>query len=155
MKLNGDDDEYDDDFYDEDDDFEDESYEEEKPKKNIFGKKDKPAAYEEEEEDYQLKKSGRSNKVTPMRQPSTRRNAPEITETLLAGRTVILNLEGMDLEIAQRIIDFTSGSAFAIDGNLQKISSYIFLVTPANVDISGDMQDLLNTSFDVPIQNRY
>ena len=54
MKLNGDDDEYDDDFYDEDDDFEDESYEEEKPKKNIFGKKDKPAAYEEEEEDYQL-----------------------------------------------------------------------------------------------------
>ena len=150
MKLNGDDDEYDDDFYDEDDDFEDESYEEEKPKKNIFGKKDKPAAYEEEEEDYQLKKSGRSNKVTPMRQPSTRRNAPamevcvikpnamddtrEITETLLAGRT---------------------GSAFAIDGNLQKISSYIFLVTPANVDISGDMQDLLNTSFDVPIQNRY
>ena len=162
---------YDDDFYDEDDDFEDESYEEEKPKKNIFGKKDKPAAYEEEEEDYQLKKSGRSNKVTPMRQPSTRRNAPamevcvikpnamddtrEITETLLAGRTVILNLEGMDLEIAQRIIDFTSGSAFAIDGNLQKISSYIFLVTPANVDISGDMQDLLNTSFDVPIQNRY
>mgnify|MGYP000961027933 CR=1 FL=1 len=137
----------------------------------IFGKKDKPAAYEEEEEDYQLKKSGRSNKVTPMRQPSTRRNAPamevcvikpnamddtrEITETLLAGRTVILNLEGMDLEIAQRIIDFTSGSAFAIDGNLQKISSYIFLVTPANVDISGDMQDLLNTSFDVPIQNRY
>lgn len=64
MKLNGDDDEYDDDFYDEDDDFEDESYEEEKPKKNIFGKKDKPAAYEEEEEDYQLKKSGRSNKVT-------------------------------------------------------------------------------------------
>ena len=120
MKLNSDDDEYDDDFYDEDDDFEDESYEEEKPKKNIFGKKDKPAAYEEEEEDYQLKKSGRSNKVTPMRQPSTRRNAPamevcvikpnamddtrEITETLLAGRTVILNLEGMDLEIAQRII---------------------------------------------------
>ena len=143
MKLNGDDDEYDDDFYDEDDDFEDESYEEEKPKKNIFGKKDKPAAYEEEEEDYQLKKSGRSNKVTPMRQPSTRRNAPamgslcnqnqtqmddtrEITETLLAGRTVILNLEGMDLEIAQRIIDFTSGSAFAIDGNLQKISSLYF-----------------------------
>ena len=120
MKLNGDDDEYDDDFYDEDDDFEDESYEEEKPKKNIFGKKDKPAAYEEEEEDYQLKKSGRSNKVTPMRQPSTRRNAPamevcvinpnamddtrEITETLLAGRTVILNLEGMVLRSRRELL---------------------------------------------------
>ena len=112
-----------------------------------------------------------SSKITPMRssrksnqgpnmevcviKPASVDDSREITETLLAGRTVILNLEGMDLEIAQRIIDFTSGSAFAIDGNLQKISSYIFLVTPANVDISGDMQDLLNTSFDVPIQNRY
>ena len=71
------------------------------------------------------------------------------TETLLGGRTVILNLEGLDLEIAQRIIDFTSGAAFAISGNLQKISNYIFLVTPTNVDISGDLQDLLGTSFDV------
>lgn len=80
----------------------------------------------------------------------------EITETLLSGRTVILNLEGMDLEIAQRIIDFTSGATFAIDGNLQKISNYIFLVTPANVDISGDLQDLLGNSLDTPpIQNRY
>ncbi len=37
---------------------------------------------------------------------------------------------------------------FAINGNLQKISNYIILVTPTNVDISGDLQDLLNTSFD-------
>ena len=87
--------------------------------------------------------------------PNTMEDTREITETLLSGRTVILNLEGLDLELAQRIIDFTSGSTFAIDGNLQKISNYIFLVTPASVDISGDMQDLLNTSFDVPIQNRY
>ena len=82
--------------------------------------------------------------------------AREITETLLGGRTVILNLEGLDLEIAQRIIDFTSGATFAINGNLQKISTYIFLVTPTNVDISGDLQDLLNSSFDVPsIKSRY
>ena len=166
MKLSGDDD-YDDDFFGDDDD---DIYEEEAPKKSIF-RKEKPV-YEEEEEAYEPRKSSRSNnKVTPMRQPSSRRNAPtmevcvikpntmedtrEITETLLSGRTVILNLEGLDLELAQRIIDFTSGSTFAIDGNLQKISNYIFLVTPASVDISGDMQDLLNTSFDVPIQNRY
>ncbi len=98
-----------------------------------------------------------------MRQPARRNNvsmevcvikptsvddAREITETLLSGRTVILNLEGLDLEVAQRIIDFTSGATFAISGNLQKISNYIFLVTPTNVDISGDLQDLLNTSFD-------
>ena len=58
---------------------------------------------------------------------------------MLSGRTVILNLEGMDLELAQRIIDFISGATFAISGNLQKISNYIFLVTPTNVDISGDL----------------
>ena len=87
--------------------------------------------------------------------PTSMEDSREICDYLLAGKAVVMNMEGIHMEVAQRIIDFTSGSAFAIDGNLQKISSYIFLVTPANVDISGDMQDLLNTSFDVPIQNRY
>lgn len=167
MKL--DEDDYDDDdFMDDDEEFDD--YED-KSKKNVFGKKDSA----EEEEDYpdSHSKSSRAsnNKVTPMR-PTTRKSAPsmevcvikpnsvdnsrDITETLLDGRTVILNLEGLDLEIAQRIIDFTSGAAFAISGNLQKISNYIFLVTPTNVEISGDLQDLLNSSFDVPsIRTRF
>ena len=122
---------------------------------------------ENDEEEYtapvKQKSSFSNNKVTPMRQPARRssvnmevcvikptsvEDSREITETLLSGRTVILNLEGLDLEIAQRIIDFTSGATFAISGNLQKISNYIFLVTPTNVDISGDLQDLLNTSLD-------
>ena len=163
MKLSDDDEYDDDDFFD---DEYDEEYEE-KPKKSFFQKKEKH--YEEDEEEYAAPaRSSRSsysnnNKVTPMRQPARRSNvsmevcvikptsvddAREITETLLSGRTVILNLEGLDLEVAQRIIDFTSGATFAINGNLQKISNYIFLVTPTNVDISGDLQDLLNTSFD-------
>jgi cell division inhibitor SepF len=160
MKLN-DDDDYDDDFFD--DDFDDAI--DEKPSKGLFHK-DKPTDNVEDEEfelSTKTKSSRSSNKVTPMRQPARRSpinmevcvikptsvdDAREITETLLSGRTVILNLEGLDLEIAQRIIDFTSGATFAISGNLQKISNYIFLVTPTNVDISGDLQDLLNTSFD-------
>ena len=48
-------------------------------------------------------------------------------------------------KIAQRIIDFTSGSCFAISGNLQKISNYIFIITPASVDISGDFLSLVDT----------
>lgn len=163
MKLSDDDDYEDDDFFD-DDDYEDEY--EEKPKKSFFRKEKN---YDDDEDDDELpartsSRSSRSNnKVTPMRQPARRSgvsmevcvikpasvdDAREITETLLSGRTVILNLEGLDLEVAQRIIDFTSGATFAINGNLQKISNYIFLVTPTNVDISGDLQDLLNTSFD-------
>lgn len=162
MKLSDDEDDYDD-FYD--DEYEDD-YEEEKPKRGSLFNRGK--SYDEaEEEDYDLPANSRSSrqnsKVTPMRQPARRSSANmevcvvkpssvedsrEITETLLSGRTVILNLEGLDLEVAQRIIDFTSGATYAISGNLQKISNYIFLVTPTNVDISGDLQDLLNTSFD-------
>ena len=167
IKLSDDDEYEDDDFFD--DEFDDD-YEEEKPKKSLF-KKEKPVL-DDEEEEFEIKKPARANsKVTPMRQPA-RRNAPamevcvikpnnmddsrEITETVLSGRTVILNLEGIDLEDAQRIIDFISGAAFAIDGNLQKISNSIFLVTPAHVDISGDLQDLLGASLGAPaMRNRY
>lgn len=104
-------------------------------------------------------KSG--NKVTPMRpsskkttasglevcviKPTSFEDAREITETLLMNRPVILNVEGLDVDIAQRIIDFSSGSCFAISGNLQKISNYIFIITPANVEISGDFQSLIDS----------
>ena len=151
MKLNEDDD----DFYD--DDYYGEELVEEKPKKQPAIKED--AADEEERAVKKL-----SPKVTPMRQskktgngmevcvikPTSIEDAREITETLLANRTVVLNLEGLDVDIAQRIIDFTSGSCFAISGNLQKISHYIFIITPAIVDISGDFQELLSGSFEVP-----
>lgn len=103
-----------------------------------------------------------SGRVSPIRQqkkvigsgmevcvikPTSVEDAREITETLLANRTVVLNMEGLDVDIAQRIIDFTSGSCFAISGNLQKISHYIFIITPASVDISGDFQEILSGSF--------
>ena len=168
MKLS-DDEDYDDDLFDEEDDLE-----EDKPKKSFF-KKDKKFDFDDEDDDDFFEPKAKTparpvaNKVTPMRQSSRKSNmevcvikpttvddAREITETLLSGSTVILNLEGLDLEVAQRIIDFTSGATFAINGNLQKISNFIFLVTPANIDISGDLHDLLNSSFDVPsIKTRY
>ena len=159
MKLS--DEDYEDvDFFAEDDEVEEAS------KKSFCGKRNKDDF--DDHADIFKEKETRSN-ITPMRQPprspamevcvikpSAVDEAREITETLLSGRTVILNLEGLDLEVAQRIIDFTSGATFAISGNLQKISNYIFLVTPTNVDISGDLTDLLNTSFDVPsIKTRY
>ncbi len=83
--------------------------------------------------------------------PTSVEDGREITETLLANRTVVLNLEGLDMDIAQRIIDFTSGSCFAISGNLQKISHYIFIITPPSVDISGDFQEIMGSALDMPI----
>ena len=129
---------------------------------------------EEVFEDYSaVRKSPIQNKITPIKQQSATRRVPtgtnmevcvikptsveearEITETLLSNRTVVLNLEGLDVDVAQRIIDFTSGSCFAISGNLQKISHYIFIITPASVDISGDFQDIFGGgSFEMPLNN--
>lgn len=160
MKLN-DEDEYDtDDDYLDDDDYAETS-------------QTKKAAKEVDSEDRAAARKP-VTKVTPMPKGNTRRvqsgngmnvcvikptsveDAREITLTLLSNQTVVLNLEGLDVDVAQRIIDFTSGSCFAINGNLQKISHYIFIITPSTVDISGDFQDILNGgSFEVPLNNGY
>ena len=76
--------------------------------------------------------------------PTTIEDEIEIADTLLSGRTVLINMEGLNVEIAQRIIDFTSGSTYAMHGSLQKVSNYIFLATPNGVDISGDIQNLMD-----------
>jgi len=138
-----------------DDDYEEEVVKKEKPKKEVRNVEPSNA--------YQSKpkmsvKTG--SKVVPMRsnkygmevcviKPLSMDDAQEITDVLLSGRAVVLNLEGIHLEVAQRIIDFTIGSCYAMRGNLQKISSSIFIVTPESVDISGDIQDAINGNLDV------
>lgn len=154
MKLNDEDDDY---------EFDNEEYEEveepKAPKKKLFGSKKK----EEDEEPVVKEKPAKPvNKITPISRtsrkqavgmevcvvkPTSVEDGREITDTLLEGKTVVLNVEGLNLEIAQRIIDFTSGSCYAMHGNLQKISNYIFIITPENVDISGDFQQIID-SFD-------
>ena len=71
--------------------------------------------------------------------PSSFDQARQITDTLLAHRTVLLNLEGLDVATAQRIVDFASGSCYALHGNFMKISHYIIVITPEDVDIAGDI----------------
>lgn len=157
----------DDDYDDYDDDFEDD-YEDERPRKSIFKKKEKDFDYDLEDdlvtEASKVKPVKQTqSRITPMRskkngsgmevcvfKPTQFEEAREITDTLLSNCTVVLNFEGLDVEIAQRIIDFTSGSCYAIGGNLQKVSNYIFIVTPKSVDISGDFQDILSGAFDIP-----
>lgn len=76
--------------------------------------------------------------------PTNVEDGREIAETLLSGRAVILNLEGLDMELAQRIIDFSGGACFAIDGKLKKVSNYIFIATPSSISISGDLFELFS-----------
>ena len=63
-------------------------------------------------------------------------------------------MEDLDIAMAQRIIDFLSGTIYAIDGKLFNISSYIYICAPNNVDISGDYAEIAEqTGFDVPVLN--
>ena len=154
MKLNGDDD-YDD--Y-EDDDYDD--YDEPEEKVSRIGSRSKSVPDKEDERERERPKKT-SPKITPIKQPhrsvgagmevcvikpTSIEDAREITETLLANRTVVLNLEGLDVDIAQRIIDFTSGACYSLGGSLQQVSSYIFVLGPYNVDITGDLQNILGGS---------
>ncbi len=104
-----------------------------------------------------------SSKITPLSgrtsmanmevcviKPNSMEDTREIADTLLDDCTVLLNLEGIDVEVAQRVIDFSSGTCYALGGSLQKVSSYIFVLTPANVEISGDFQQILNNNFNMP-----
>lgn len=64
-----------------------------------------------------------------------------IGEHLLARRTVVLNLEETNKETTKRIIDFLCGVVFAIDGQVKKVANATYVVTPKNVDVSGEQAD--------------
>lgn len=64
-----------------------------------------------------------------------------IGEHLLARRTVVLNLEDTNKETTKRIIDFLCGVVFAIDGQVKKVANATYVVTPKNVDVSGEQPE--------------
>lgn len=107
-----------------------------------------------------------NNKVVPIRttpkgfevcimKPVTFEDSQDICDMLLSGRAAVINLEGFDVDLAQRIMDFISGAVYALNGKLHQISSYIFIICPDTVDISGDYLDLIQSDgFEVPTLNK-
>lgn len=70
--------------------------------------------------------------------PERYETVPQIADHLLNRRTVVLNLEMTNKETSRRIIDFLSGVAYAIDGRLSKVAVNTYIVTPANINVSGE-----------------
>ena len=147
LRLNDDDDD-DYEFANEEYFVDDDEYEE--PKKKAPRREHKP-----EPKEAPVSKITPINKVTKKQtvstnmevcviKPTTIEDELEIADTLLSGRTVLINMEGLNIELAQRIIDFTSGATYAMHGSLQKVSNFIFLATPSGVDISGDIQNFMD-----------
>lgn len=107
----------------------------------------------DEEEDYEEDKKffGRKNKVVAMpqaqgnsikmviSQPTTFEQSDEICSFLKEKKSVIVNLEYVNKDVARRVIDVVSGAVHALDGHMQKVSNSIFLIAPYNYDITTEM----------------
>ena len=98
----------------------------------------------------------RSNKVVNIRaatqlqvvlvKPERFENASEIADHLREKRTVVLNLESTNKDIARRLIDFLSGVAYAGEGKIKKVAANTYIITPYHVDIEGDLIDELENN---------
>lgn len=109
--------------------------------------------YEKEEtEEEPEKKSffgGRSSKIVTMpapqqvrmviTQPTSFEQSEEIVNYLKERKSIIVNLEYVNKDVARRIVDFISGAVHALDGHIQKVSNAIFLVAPVNYEIASEL----------------
>ncbi len=108
--------------------------------------------YDDEEEEVEDKKIfGRKNKVVSIpqaqsnaikmviSQPTTFEQSDEICSFIKEKKSVIVNLEYVNKDVARRIVDFISGGVYALDGYIQKVSNSIFLVAPSNYEITNEM----------------
>ncbi len=123
---------------------------------------DNEDVYDYEDEDDEAQEEGRgffgrknreNNKIVSMPQAQTNANAikmvisqptsfeqsDEICSFLKERKSVIVNLEYVNKDVARRIVDFISGGVYALDGYIQKVSNSIFLVAPSNYEITNEM----------------
>ena len=140
---------YDDEDYDYEDDFEEPA----KESRSLFDDR-KEERREERRED--RRSEDRHNKVVNIHattqlkvvlvKPERFENASEIADNLKDKRTVVLNLESTNKDVARRLIDFLSGVAYAGEGKIKKVAANTYLITPYSVDIEGDLIDELENN---------
>ena len=107
---------------------------------------------EEETEERIVRKSLpiKKNKVVPFAGPDSQNrivvlkpkcfnNSTEVADELKQRRPVIIDVGALDPDEARRVVDFIAGTVYGVDGNMQKVSGGIFLATPHNVDIMGEV----------------
>ena len=136
---------YDDEDYDYEDDFE----EPVKESRSLFDDRKEDRREERRSED-------RHNKVVNIHattqlkvvlvKPERFENASEIADHLKEKRTVVLNLESTNKDVARRLIDFLSGVAYAGEGKIKKVAANTYIITPYSVDIMGDLIDELENN---------
>lgn len=98
-------------------------------------------------------KTPASNEVYVIR-PQELDDAQTITDFLKRGKAIVINMEGLQIEPAQRIIDFVGGACYGIGGELKAISSTIFIAVPNSIEVSGDLREEILSSAISPILNQ-
>lgn len=76
-------------------------------------------------------------------EPKGFNDAQEVGDRLKAGQPVILNLQGVERDLQRRLIDFSSGLAYALNGTMSKAADQVFLLTPSNVEVSEEEKERL------------
>lgn len=122
----------DDDVYDNEEEFEEPA---KGDSRSVFGKKSSGKV---------LNLNSNSNTKVVVISPHNINDAKEICDHLRSNRSIVMNVEDIETQTAQRIVDFLSGAVYSLDGNIQKVSSGIFLATPNSVDILGDIREDLH-----------
>ena len=109
-----------------------------------------PDAYAQTEETRQRNKVVNINATTQLQvvlvEPERFEDASAIADQLNAKRTVVLNLESTNKQVSRRLIDFLSGVAYANNGQIKRVATSTFIITPYNVDIMGDLIDELENN---------
>ncbi|MCD5413746.1 MAG: cell division protein SepF [Clostridiales bacterium] len=85
-------------------------------------------------------------------EPTLYEEIPSIVDDLKARRPVVINLLNADMELAKKFFDFLNGAIYALDGNIQKVSSGIFILAPNNIDIEGNIKEELKNKGIFPWQ---
>ncbi len=76
-------------------------------------------------------------------EPQGFNDAQEVGDRLKADQPVILNLQGLARDLQRRLIDFSSGLAYAVGGSMQRVADQVFLLTPSNVEVSQEEKERL------------
>jgi cell division inhibitor SepF len=79
------------------------------------------------------------NAGVSMRFPKELNDAAEVVDDLKAMNSVVLNLQGLDSSLAQSIYDFLCGAYYALGCRMEKVSDYVYVITPESVTLSGDL----------------
>ncbi|MCZ2258859.1 cell division protein SepF [Sporosarcina sp. G11-34] len=105
-----------------------------KPRNQSFGEPVQPATV------VSLKSAQKSSKVVLV-EPRVYAEAQDISEQLKNKKAVVVNLQRIDREQGIRIVDFLSGTVYAIGGDIQRIGTDIFLCVPENIEVDGAISD--------------